>query len=129
MLTSINPTSTKSWELLEEHFQEIRNQNMKTTLGGNSNRATEFKIEWKDFYFDFSKNLIEKETISLLLQLAEEVKLKDAIQAQFSGKKINQTEDRAVLHTALRDFENMKPEVEANLKKMQVFSEAVISGR
>lgn len=129
MLPSINPTSTKSWQLLEDHFKEIRDHNMKGVLEANSVRANDFKIEWHDVYFDYSKNLINKETISLLLQLAEEVKLKDAINAQFSGKKINQTEDRAVLHTALRDFENLKPEVKANLKKMQLFSEDVIKGR
>ncbi len=128
MLTSINPTSTKAWQLLEEHFQEIRSQNMTAVLEVNSNRATDFKIEWNDFYFDYSKNLINKKTVGLLLQLAEEVKLKEAIEAQFAGKHINQTEDRAVLHTALRDFKNLKPEVKSNLERMETFSEAIING-
>ncbi len=128
MLISINPTTTESWHLLEKHFQEIRNQNMKAVLGGNTQRALDFKIEWGDFYFDYSKNLIDKNTISLLLKLAKELNLKDAIQAQFSGEKINRTEHRAVLHTALRDFGNLKPEVKANLEKMQAFSEKIISG-
>lgn len=128
MLTSINPTSTISWQLLEKHFREIVKQDMKPVLKGNTERAADFKIEWHDFYFDFSKNLIDQKTFSLLLELVKEVKLKDAIQAQFSGKKINQTEDRAVLHTALRDFNNLRPEVQSNLKKMQLFSEAIING-
>src|SRR5690606_36899784 len=77
---------------------------------------------------DYSKNRITDETFSHLIKLAEEVNLKEAINQQFSGQKINETENRAVLHTALRDFENMKPEVKAALQKMQVFSDAVIDG-
>ena len=100
-------------------FSEIAASDVFSKDFGLANR---YKVEWKDFYLDYSKNRITDKTLSLLLQLAEEVNLKEAIQQQFSGKRINETEDRAVLHTALRDFENMKPEVKATLQKMKLFS-------
>lgn len=127
-LPSINPTKTETWKALEEHFQKIENLQMQDVFEKDSDRAERFKIEWQDFYLDYSKNRITDETISLLLKLAEEVELKEAIAQQFSGEKINETEDRAVLHTALRDFENMKPEVKTTLQKMKLFSEEIISG-
>jgi glucose-6-phosphate isomerase len=127
-LPSVNPIKTRAWKALENHFQKINARQMQQVFTEDSSRADNFKIEWQDFYLDYSKNKIDAETISLLLNLAEEVKLKDAIQQQFSGAKINETEDRAVLHTALRDFETMKPEVKDTLQKMQYFSKEIISG-
>ncbi len=127
-LPAINPTKTKAWKALEKHFQEIKTQEKQDIFSKDSGLADRFMIEWMDFYLDYSKNRITEETISLLLNLAEEVKLKEAIIQQFSGKKINKTENREVLHTALRDFKNMKPEVNANLKKMKHFSEEIING-
>jgi len=127
-LPAINPTKTEAWKALEKHFQEIKTQQNESFPSKDSGRADRFKIEWQNFYLDYSKNRITDKIISLLLELAEQVKLKEAISQQFSGKKINETEDRAVLHTALRDFENMKPEVKATLQKMQYFSEEVIRG-
>lgn len=127
-LSSINPTKTKAWRALENHFQDIKDEQMQNVFSEDATRADRFKIEWQDFYFDHSKNRITDETISLLLKLAEEVNLKEAITQQFSGKKINETEGRAVLHTALRDFENMKPEVKTTLQKMKLFSEEIIGG-
>ncbi|MCZ4319382.1 glucose-6-phosphate isomerase [Aequorivita viscosa] len=127
-LPSVNPTKTEAWKALKNHFQKIKTRHMQSVFSEDSNRAKRFKIEWQDFYLDYSKNRIDTETISLLLNLAEEVKLKEAIQQQFTGAKINETEDRAVLHTALRDFESMKPEVKNTLQKMRNFSEAIISG-
>ena len=127
-LPTINPTQTKAWKLLEKHFQQVKNIKMQHLFAKDPSRADRMKISWNDFYVDFSKNRITDETLSLLLNLAEEVKLKEAIKLQFSGAKINQTEDRAVLHTALRDFSNMRPEVERTLQKMKHFSEAVIQG-
>lgn len=126
-LPSINPTKTESWKALEKHFQEIKERQMQDVFSEDPGRADRFKIEWQDFYLDYSKNRITDETISLLLKLAEEVKLKEAINLQFSGEKINETENRAVLHTALRDFKNMKPEVNATLQKMKHFSEEIIN--
>ncbi len=127
-LPSINPTKTEAWKALEKHFQQIESQEMQQVFLENPNRAERFKIEWQDFYVDYSKNRITEKTISLLFKLAEEVKLKEAITQQFSGEKINETENRAVLHTALRDFDNMKPEVKAALQKIKLFSEKIISG-
>ena len=91
-------------------------------------RVEKFSREWEDFYVDFSKNRITDKTLGLLLQLAEETKLEEAIEAQFNGEKINETENREVLHTALRDFQNMKPEVKETLQKMKTFSEEIING-
>ncbi|HET8804813.1 MAG TPA: glucose-6-phosphate isomerase, partial [Aequorivita sp.] len=127
-LPSINPTKTKAWKALENHFQEMKARQMQDIFSEDTTRATRLKIEWQDFYLDYSKNRITDETLSLLLKLAEEVKLKEAIKQQFSGEKINETENRAVLHSALRDFENMKLEVKATLQRMELFSEEIISG-
>ena len=127
-LHSINPTTTKAWEKLSDHFNEIENIHLNDLFSSDEKRVEKMSVEWKDFYLDFSKNRISDKTISLLLQLAEKVKLKEAIQFQFSGDKINQTENRAVLHTALRDFKNMKPEVSETLQKMKLFSEKIENG-
>lgn len=127
-LPKINPTKTEAWKALEKHFQETKMLQMQDVFSKDPGRADRFKIEWQDFYLDYSKNKITDETLSLLINLAEEVKLKEAIIQQFSGKKINETENREVLHTALRDFENTKPEVKATLQKMERFSEEIING-
>ncbi|WP_347372701.1 glucose-6-phosphate isomerase [Aequorivita sp. Q41] len=127
-LPSINPTKTEAWKALENHFQDIKAQKMQGVFLEDSDRANRLCIAWQDFYLDYSKNRITDKTISLLLKLADDVKLKEAITQQFAGKKINKTEDRAVLHTALRDFENMKPEVKTTLQRMKVFSEAISGG-
>ncbi len=123
---SVNPTTTKAWALLEKHFSEIKERKMQELFADDHNRANKFSLEWEDFYLDYSKNRINKETLDLLFGLAEEVQLKRAIEAQFSGEKINQTEDRAVLHTALRNFDTMPKEVKQTLKKMRVFSKRII---
>jgi len=103
----------------------------------NPNRFEEFSIKRENFLFDFSKNLIDEKVKNLLLQLAEECELKTAVSAMFSGEKINGTEGRAVLHTALRDFsdqpilvdgKDIKPDVKRVLSQMKIFSEKVISG-
>lgn len=127
-LPNINPTTTEAWIQLASHFRETKDAKMQDYFKEDGTRADSMKVEWQDFYVDYSKNRITSETIALLLKLAEEVKLKEAIEAQFGGEKINQTEDRAVLHTALRDFDTMKPEVKASLNQMRDFSEAIISG-
>ena len=128
MFPKINPTKTEAWQKLQKHFSEMEHVKMQQLFAEDSARAERFSVEWGDFYMDFSKNRITEKTFELLLQLAEEVKLKEAIEAQFSGEKINETEDRQVLHTALRDFQNMKPEVKETLQKMKLFSEEIISG-
>ncbi len=127
-LPSINPTNTESWKLLHNHYKEIKNLAVQDVFTKESNSALNFTVEWQDFYLDYSKNRLTRETRKLLLDLAEEVKLKEAIEQQFEGKKINETEGRAVLHTALRDFDTMKPEVKSTLHKMKLFSKEVIDG-
>ena len=126
---SINPTTTEAWKKLQQHFSELRNLHMVDLFNEEKDRAEKMKITWNEFQVDYSKNIITNETISLLLQLAKEVGLSEAIQLQFNGEKINKTENRAVLHTALRDFDNMKPEVKRSLKKMKKFSEAISKGK
>ena len=136
-LPNINPTKTPSWKKLEEHFKNVNQLHMKDLFAQDSNRANKFTIKWDDFYVDYSKNRITEETIKYLLQLAEDVKLKDAIKSQFSGEIINKTEGRAVLHTALRapetynvevDGENVMPEVYKVKRKIKTFTKEVVDG-
>ncbi|MDO4228502.1 MAG: glucose-6-phosphate isomerase [Capnocytophaga sp.] len=138
MLKNINPTETKAWKLLQAHFEEVKNVHIKTLFEKDSQRAAKFSIRWNDFLVDYSKNRIDEKTLELLLQLAEECELKDAINKYFEGDLINATEKRAVLHTALRadenadiqvDGVNVLPEVVAVKKQMKQFSEEVISGK
>jgi glucose-6-phosphate isomerase len=136
-LNSINPTTTKSWKLLKEHFDEVKNVHMKTWFAQNKQRANEMTIHWEDFYVDFSKNRITNETLGLLLNLADEVKLKDAIAKYYTGDVINETENRAVLHTALRapktakvyvDGENVISEIYDVKNKIQRFTNQIVNG-
>ncbi len=124
----INPTTTTAWKKLEKHFETIKNKNMNFWFDQNPNRAKKFQINWKNFFVDFSKNKITEETMKLLFSLAKETKLKEAIHQQFEGFPINETEKRAVLHTALRKKEKEK-EVEETLERMKSFSDSVIEGK
>ncbi|MGY5845836.1 glucose-6-phosphate isomerase [Salegentibacter sp. HM20] len=136
-MKNINPTHTKAWKALQNHYKEIEGQKMQEMFANDSGRADEFKLEWEDFYIDFSKNRIDSKTRELLGNLAEECELKSAISSYFKGEAINQTENRPVLHTALRassskeilvNGENVLPEVEAVKQKIKAFSEKVIGG-
>ncbi len=136
-LPSINPITTDSWKRLQEHFKTTKDVHMKDLFAQDKERANKFTIKWDDFYVDFSKNRITEETFNLLLELANEVKLKEAIQSQFSGEIINQTEGRAVLHTALRapktsecyvDGANVIPEVSQVKQKIEQFTNEVVNG-
>ncbi|MFY0713432.1 glucose-6-phosphate isomerase [Seonamhaeicola sp. NFXS20] len=136
-LPTINPKFTEAWKKLQNHFKEVSNLHMKDLFEQDSNRANKFTIKWDDFYVDYSKNRITEETFKYLLELADDVKLKEAIQSQFSGEKINQTEGRAVLHTALRapesavvkvDGENVIPEVYNVRRKIEAFTNEVVNG-
>lgn len=136
-LKSINPTKTKSWKKLSEHFKEIKQVQMKDLFIKDSGRASKFTIKWEDFYVDYSKNRINSETLKLLVELANEVELKDAIKKYFSGGIINQTENRAVLHTALRapktkkvivDGVNVIPEIFEVKKKIEDFTNKIVKG-
>lgn len=135
-LPSINPTETLAWQNLREHFAEMQYVNMQDMFVEDPQRAERFHIQWKQFLVDYSKNRINQKTIDLLLQLAQEVELKKAIEAQFSGENINQTENRAVLHTALRarptdtilvNGKNVVPEVYEVKEKIKDFTEKVIT--
>ena len=136
MLPKINPIQTKAWKALDQHFAN-HDFELRSLFQYNPNRFNEFSVQTDSYLFDFSKNLIDSKTLDLLLNLAEEVKLKEAIEKMFSGDKINETEGRAVLHTALRDFsnkeilvdgQNIKPAIKKVLDHMKSFSESVISG-
>ena len=127
-LPSINPTFTKAWKKLQSHYKLLQNQSLQSLFVENPNRVNAFHLQWEDFLLDYSKNKITEETFQLLLELAEETGLKKAIQLQFQGEKINETEGRAVLHTALRTTENCIPEIAAVKNKIKTFSESIISG-
>ena len=136
MLPKINPIQTKAWKALDQHFVN-HDFELRSLFQYNPNRFNEFSVQTDSYLFDFSKNLIDSKTLDLLLDLAEEVKLKEAMEKMFSGDKINETEGRAVLHTALRDFsnkeilvdgQNIKPAIKKVLDHMKSFSESVISG-
>ena len=90
-LKSINPTQTKAWGKLAQHYNEIKDSHLKQWFKEDEKRADKFTIKWKDFYFDYSKNRINSETIELLKELTKEVDLKDAITKYFSGDTINQS--------------------------------------
>ena len=136
-LQATNPTKTKAWSKLQSHFLELKDSHLKELFKTNPKRADELTVIWDDFYVDFSKNRITKKTLSILIDLANELNLKDAILKYFEGDIINQTEGRAVLHTALRasknaaifvDGENVIPSVYAVKKKIKNFTDAVTNG-
>lgn len=136
MLPKINPTETNIWEYLVEHFLE-NEFDLRTLFAENPHRFEEFSVKRDNYLFDYSKNLINSTTMEYLLRLAEETKVKEAINLMFSGEKINETENKAVLHTALRDFsdkpifvdgEDVKSKIKRVLSQMRLFSEKVISG-
>ncbi len=136
-LPKIDPTTTKAWDKLTAHYTHTQSKELKTLFRDDAGRAGKFTLKWNDFLLDFSKNRMSEETLSLLLQLSEEVKLKQAIASCFNGELINETEGRAVLHTALRerrdanvkvDGINVMPEIYAVKKRMESFTDAVISG-
>ena len=104
MLQTINPTSTAAWSKLSEHYEQMKLIRMQDLFKEDPSRGSSFNIKFDDFLLDYSKNKITKETLSYLIELGEEVKLKQAIEALFKGTKVNKTENRAVLHTALRDL-------------------------
>ncbi len=139
-MISSNPTpltQRPDWKTLEAHYQNIRDQHLRTLFADDPNRGERFALEAIGIYLDYSKNHVTRETIQLLLELAESSGLRERVDAMFKGEKINVTEKRAVLHVALRaprdqsifvDGENVVPEVHAVLDKMADFSNRVRSG-
>ena len=137
MLNNINPTSTKAWKQLGQHFNAIKNVHMRELFATDSNRFNNNRLQFENIVVDYSKNRITAETFELLTDLAKECNLEQAIDAMFNGNKINQTEKRAVLHTALRnqsnspvlvDGNNVMPEVNRVLDQMERFCEKIHSG-
>lgn len=136
-LPKVNPSQTAAWQQIQSHFEKMQATSMKDLFASDTNRAEKFHIQWNDFLVDYSKNIANQETLDLLLNLANEVQLKQAISSYFQGDLINQTENRAVLHTALRakesanilvDGVNVMPEVYSVKNKIKNFSNEVISG-
>lgn len=130
-------TATPAWAALQNHYDEIRNQSLVESFKNDSKRHEKFSLTFNDILFDYSKNRINDETLPLLINLAKQAGLDTKINAMFTGEKINITEHRAVLHTALRnrantpiyvDDKDVMPEINASLEKMRVFCERVRSG-
>ena len=137
MLPKINPTETASWKLLQDHLEEMKNVHIKDLFREDPKRFEKYSFAVPEIVCDFSKNIITDATLRLLLQLAEDCQLKTAIDAMFSGEKINETEGRSVLHTALRNFsgepvlsdgKDVMPEVKEVLEQMKKFCSSIHSG-
>ena len=138
MLKNINPTQTQAWKALTAHFESAQDMDLSALFSEDSQRFNKFSTSFgSDILIDYSKNLINEQTLEHLFQLADETELKAAIGSMFNGDAINQTEDRAVLHTALRnrsntpvlvDGEDVMPAVNAVLEKIQSFTTRVING-
>ena len=130
-------TSSPAWVALEQHYQDMKDVHMRDLFAQEPKRFDQFSLHFGDLLFDYSKNRISAKTVALLLDLARQAKLSERIEGMFTGQKINVTEDRAVLHIALRNRSNrpiyvdgadVMPEVNRVLAKMRSFSEAVRSG-
>ena len=136
-LNTINPTTTSAWQKLQAHYEAISQQSIKELFDANAKRFEEFSIQYPSILIDYSKNRINAETVQLLIDLAKETKVDQAIQQMFAGDIINVTEKRSVLHTALRnrsnepvlvDGKDVMPQINEVLAQMKTFSEKVISG-
>ena len=137
-MKNINPTQTATWQALQKHFDEMKDVTIADLFAKDGDRFSKFSATFDDqMLVDYSKNRITEETLAKLQDLAKECDLAGAIKSMFSGEKINRTENRAVLHVALRnrsntpilvDGKDVMPEVNAVLEKMKTFSEAIISG-
>ncbi|MBI2095325.1 MAG: hypothetical protein HYT89_04075 [Candidatus Omnitrophica bacterium] len=140
-LQTVNPTTTEAWKKLQADFTRVQAQHLRDLFQSDPERAKRlseaFKSNGAEVFVDYSKNLVDQETIQHLLELAQETGLADAIQQMFAGEKINQTENRAVLHTALRiprdqklvvNGQDVTADVHRVLDQMRAFSEAVNSG-
>jgi glucose-6-phosphate isomerase len=138
MLPKVNPITTNAWRSLQAHFFEMKKVHLKDLFKNDPERFSKFSLTAGEIVFDHSKNIINEQTLQLLLQLANECKLKDGIDAMFNGDKINETENRAVLHTALRNLskepvyaegKDVMPDVRKVLKQMKSFCNRVHEGK
>jgi len=137
MFPTVNPTTTAAWKELEVYFKTFNGTQMKDLFANDPKRFEKYSIKFEDILVDFSKNIVDDQAFSVLIKLALECGLKDAITSQFAGERINKTENRPVLHTALRnrgnapvyvDGKNVMPDVNGVLEQMKIFSESIISG-
>ncbi len=137
MIFKINPLNTEAWGKLKKHYKVMKKRNMKDLFKKSGNRFENFSARFEDILVDYSKNVITKKTMGYLFNLAEEMELKDSIEKMFKGEKINETENRAVLHTALRntagkpvfvDGKDVMPGIKKVLNQMEAFSGKIISG-
>ena len=137
MLPNVNPINTHAWKKLDEYFAKFNGTRMKDLFANDPQRFQTFSLQFEDILVDYSKNLINTHILNHLIELAKECGLQDAISAEFSGEKINKTEDRSVLHIALRNQSNtpiysegkdVMPEVNKVLAQMKDFSNQIISG-
>ncbi len=138
MFPKINPANTQAWLLLKRHFDdEMKEAHLRKLFAADPERFNKFSLSYGDMVFDYSKNLITNKTLQLLLQLADECKVSEAIKAMFDGEKINETENRAVLHVALRnlsnteylvDGQNVMPEIDRVKEQMKNFCQMVHNG-
>ena len=137
MLNKKNPVELAAWKLLESHVTDIRDQQIRELFEADPHRFRDFSIRWGDFLLDYSKNRITSETLHLLFKLAEESGLQENIEKFYSGEKINETENRSVLHMALRSVsekpykiegEDVMPDVKAVLGKMKRFCTEIHNG-
>jgi glucose-6-phosphate isomerase len=137
MFPKINPTTTPAWKALQQHHESMKKVQMKKLFEKDSNRFSKFSFALDGILIDFSKNIITEETLGMLLQLASETKVRDAIEAMFEGDLINESEQRSVLHTALRNFsgkpvysmgKNVMDDVTRVQKQMKEFCAKVHSG-
>jgi glucose-6-phosphate isomerase len=137
MLPTIDFTTTQAYKYLTDHYIDIVSRSLKGLFDADAERFDKFSVRFEEILLDYSKNRINDETIALLIQLAKECKLNDAIKAMFSGEVINATEGRPVLHIALRNQSNtpilvegkdVMPDVNRVLNQMKEFSNAIISG-
>ncbi|WP_405400490.1 glucose-6-phosphate isomerase [Maribacter sp. Asnod2-G09] len=136
-LNKINPQQTDIWKKLTAHYEETKGTHLRSLFSSDAKRAERFTLQWNDFLFDYSKNRISEDTMQMLLELADEVNLKGAIKDYFGGDLINETEGRAVLHTALRakkddvvlvDGENVMPEIYEVKEHIKEYTNSVING-
>ncbi|PIB35539.1 glucose-6-phosphate isomerase [Reichenbachiella sp. 5M10] len=137
MFPKVNPAQTDTWADLEKHFDKISGEPIIEMFVNDPQRFSKFSITWKEFLVDYSKNIFSDETKGLLMKLAEECQLKEAIEAMFTGEKINETENRAVLHTALRsnstepllvDGQDVRPLIQTELNKVKAFANKFHAG-
>lgn len=127
-------TGFQTWQALQQHYQQVSDLHMRDLFGSDPGRVKKFSVETLDIYLDYSKNRVTKETMDLLFKLAEEVRLKDKIRAMFAGERINTSENRPVLHTALRNLSNspvlvdgqdVMPKIRECLQKMRDFAQKI----